>query len=257
MQPAVNALKDIGLHLARLQQQVRPWDREDKSEVEQEADSLAHKFLTERLTSHFPGLPVVSEEDREHTTDRPKDYFLIDPIDGTASWSGGFEGYVCQLARIKDSEVVFGAIYAPATKMTWTATRGQGAFLNGQPLALPEAAVSQTPVVVDNFPTPRGIAAELRSLFGTFEYVESGSIGLKAALVATGKADLFIKDVVVRDWDVAPALALMQEVGGYVANYDGSKFLLTDSYEKPDGVIFARTSQLGKLVVDWLRSRNQ
>ena len=71
-------------------------------------------------------------------------------------------------------------------------------------------------------------------------YLESGSIGLKCALVADGSADIFVKDVVVRDWDVAPAAVILKEVGGRLLLPDGKPFVFDGPFDKPLGVIAAR-----------------
>lgn len=227
-----------------------------------EADMAAHDLLVTALERAYPGVPVVSEEDVEHCEQRPSCYWLIDPIDGTASWSSGYAGFVCQLALIEASAVAFSAIHAPVLRRTWTCVPGHGAFLNGVrlPPLRPRASDSDSDshlVVVDNYAQPRGISAEVMAWLGTAHYLESGSIGLKAALVATGEADVFVKDVVVRDWDVAPALALVQEVGGDVRRGDGDPYVLSGPYDKPQGVLVTSGHALGDRVGSWLAGRHR
>ena len=216
------------------------------------ADLHAHTTLVSLLTDAYAGIPIVSEEDASHAEERPGDYWLIDPIDGTASWSTGFPGFVCQLARIVDGTVVFSVIHAPVLGTTWTAVRDEGAYLDGQRMPLRPPAPSEGMVVVDNYPEPRGVCDRLMRWLRTDAYLESGSIGLKAVLVATGRADLFVKDVVVRDWDVAPALAIAHEVGAFVSGADGSAFPLSGPYEKPDGLVVAADAALGGRVAAWM-----
>ncbi len=67
---------------------------------------------------------------------------------------------------------------------------------------------------------------------------------LKMCLVADGTADLFVKDVVVRDWDVAPALAVLRSVGALLTQANGSPFLLAGAYDKPGGLLVARDRAL-------------
>ena len=249
MAPAVSAACSVGDLLPALRMELRPWAANGQAELGKQADAIAHQKLVAALSSSYPGVPIVSEEDHFHSQERPEDYFLIDPIDGTASWLEGFDGYVCQLARIRQGIVIFGVIHSPVRRMTWTVEIGRGAYLNGRPLdSLTTSTAGGPLVVVDNYPEPRGLVSSLERLIGPFQYLECGSIGLKAALIATGEADLFIKDIVVRDWDVAPAFALMREVGGYVAHPDGSDFLLRGSYEKRTGVMFARSREVGMMV---------
>ena len=250
---AVEAVIEVGGAIAEMRRTLGEDIGRDRLAAQGRADMYAHGRLNELLTSMDPGVPVISEEDSTHAEDRPDVYWLIDPIDGTASWSGGFDGFVCQLARIERGIATFGAIHAPVLGLTWHAALGAGGFLNGRRLPLLEVPLTpRPPVVVDNYPQARGVSRDLIEWLGDATYLESGSIGLKAALVASGQADIFIKDVVVRDWDVAPALALAAEVGTFLRRTDGSPFLLTGSYEKVDGLIAAANAELGNSIVRWM-----
>lgn len=253
---AVEAAIEVGNAVAALRQTLHADIGRDRLAAQRQADMYAHGRLNDLLAALDPGVPVISEEDPAHAEDRPDVYWLIDPIDGTASWSGGFDGFVCQLARIEHGVPVFGVIHAPVLGLTWQAALGAGAFLNGQRLVRShEHSSARELVVVDNYPEARGVTRELVAWLENARYVESGSIGLKAALAASGRADIFIKDVIVRDWDVAPALVLAREVDGFASRVSGQEYLLSGPYEKPDGVIFARDAGLGELVIRWFASR--
>src|SRR3954466_12402195 len=92
-------------------------------------------------------------------------------------------------------------IYAPAFGQVFGAVRGRGATLNGDTLNC--AIPAGRRILIDNYPEPRGIAAEAFTGLKCTGYMESGSLALKVCRVADGSADIFIKDVVVRDWDMA------------------------------------------------------
>lgn len=218
-----------------------------KIDFKTEADRRAHIFMAEQLEKLFPGVAVISEEDVSHSDIRPNKYWIIDPIDGTASWYGGFDGFVTQAAYIENDVPVFGIIHCPSTGSTWTALRGHGAKLNGNTIS--KLNPSGRLVVTDNTPSPHGVAAEVMEVLNATGYVESGSLGLKSVLVADGTADLFIKRVVVRDWDIAPAAAILKEVGGYVALPSGKPFEFSGSMVKEEGVIIARDISLLKQAI--------
>jgi fructose-1,6-bisphosphatase/inositol monophosphatase family enzyme len=255
---AARAVVEVGDGVAKLREPLAEAIARDREAAQYEADQFAHHRLIHLLSRDYPGVPIVSEEDALHADERPASYWLIDPIDGTASWSSGHDGFVCQAAFIDAGAVVFSAIHAPVLRTTFTAARGVGAFVDGvrlERIESPEAIDSEL-VVTDNYPEPRGVCRELVEWLGTDRYWESGSLGLKGALVAASRADLFIKDIVVRDWDVAPALLMMEEVGGFTSRVTGDEYLLSGPYEKPDGVVFARTAELGARVVEWLGRRS-
>lgn len=92
------------------------------------ADTMAHDALSSRLRTIDPAIPVLSEEDPESILlGRPDRYWLIDPIDGTASYAHGFPGYVTQAALLTDGRPVLSAVYAPEPDVGYAAVHGLGA----------------------------------------------------------------------------------------------------------------------------------
>ncbi len=216
-----------------------------------EGDRFAHARLARELPAIMPSLPVISEEDRESQTGpRPARYWLIDPIDGTASYCGGYPGYVTQLALMENGRPVLGAVYAPATRELFLAERGAGATRNGTSLRLPETPARRR--LIDNYPEPRATAAQMMPLLRCDGYVESGSLGLKICRIADGTAEIFFKDIVLRDWDIAPAALVLEEAGGVVTAVSGEEFAYDGDFEKP-GVIAAATAALAMATADALQ----
>jgi 3'(2'), 5'-bisphosphate nucleotidase len=238
----VEAVIALGAKLAawRSDEKMRQYVNREQHKLA--ADYAADAFLRETLRKLTPDIPIVSEEDADHFSARASLYWLLDPIDGTASWRGGFPGFVTQLALVADGEPRFGVVRAPILDKTFVADTDGRAFLNGA--RLPARQPAERIVVTDNTPEPHGICVPVMRSLGTNGYHESGSLGLKMCLVADGTADLFVKDVVVRDWDVAPALAVLRSVGALLTQANGSPFLLAGAYDKPGGLLVARDRTL-------------
>jgi fructose-1,6-bisphosphatase/inositol monophosphatase family enzyme len=234
-----NILKAVGSGLLRWQG--RAGGEWQGAQLKTEADREAHQALSCALTGLL-NVPVLSEEDPEsHAAIRPEKYWLIDPIDGTASLAGGFDGFVTQAALMENGEPVLAAVYAPALEWMYTAEKGGGAFLNGSRIRV--AADPSRLILVDNYPEPKGTAAEMMKALACTGYLESGSISLKILRVADGSADLFFKDVVVRDWDVGAPWLILKEAGGTLAAVDGKPYRFSGNLEK-QGLIAARCPEL-------------
>ncbi len=198
-------------------------------------DQLAHQYLSDGLQALDLDIPVVSEEDAgSHSDPRPARYWLIDPVDGTASYRGGFAGYVTQIALMEDGAPVLAAIYVPVSDELFLAERSSGATRNGTRLFLDKPSGRRR--LIDNYPEPRATGARLYDPLGCDGYVESGSLGLKICRIADGTAEIFFKDVVLRDWDIAPAALVLEEAGGVVAATAGTPFIYSGDFVKP-GVI--------------------
>lgn len=245
--PMTAVMEKVGRQIAAWRTDAAFRQLHSKTDFKTEADRRAHDLICAGLTRLFPGVVIISEESLVHDSTRPDAYWLIDPIDGTASWYHGFDGFVTQAAYIEHRVPLFGIVHAPVSGKTWTAAKGGGARLNGKSLSV--LAPSERLIVTDNTSTPHGISQDIMALLPATGYLESGSLGLKSVLVADGTADLFVKDVCVRDWDLAPAAVILYEVGGHLLLSDGSSYVFDGAFEKTDGFIVARDAVLGSKAV--------
>ena len=183
-------VKTLGAKLLEWRLHGRTSGRWEGAQFKAQADKSAHDFLAGELSCLAPKIPVISEED-EHSLsiERPRQYWLIDPIDGTASFAQGYSGFVTQVALIVDHTPHLAAIYAPVFDALYVAERNQGAFLNGSKLCCSHYRESK--ILIDNYPEPRGITLAAYSALKFTRYIECGSIALKICKVADGTADLF------------------------------------------------------------------
>ena len=221
------------------------------SQFKARADLMAHRALSERLRSIEPRTPVLSEEDPASLTrKRPPRYWLIDPIDGTASYVHGFPGYVTQAALVVGDRPEVAAVHAPETGTLYTAVRGRGAHRDGDPLPNLAPCPPGEGVLTDNTPEPRGIARRVQEHFGYSAYLESGSISLKVCRIAEGAAHLFVKDVPIRDWDMAAPELILSEVGGRAVRLGGGEFGYRGPWEHT-GLVAAADPATCRRVAHW------
>lgn len=221
------------------------------TQLKSEADLIAEALILRGLRALTPELPVASEEQlSSHAVDRLARYWLVDPIDGTASFCGGYAGFVSQIALMEGAKPILGAVYGPALDLMYLAERGAGASVNGSKLQLSRHCGDV--VLTDNYPEPRGIAKLLYVKLPCAGYLESGSIGLKICRVADGHAALFVKDVTVRDWDLAPGHLILREAGGVLTDLRGRGIDYCGGMEQSGGLIAAASQDLANRVTNFL-----
>jgi 3'(2'), 5'-bisphosphate nucleotidase len=200
-------------------------------------DNLAHAYFFRSLRERFPNIPIVSEEDcGELLEEGTAEYFIVDPIDGTASFAEGFPGWVCQIAYVQNNKPQVAGIYSPVLRQYFSAIYKGGAFLNGNRLDL-SGSESKLLTVIDNYPEPTGITRLACEKYRVSNYIESGSIGLKICRVAQGIADLFLKDMTPRDWDLAAPMLVLQEAGGQLSDLCGNQIILGLAGRRHNGLI--------------------
>lgn len=220
----------------------------------EDADLVSHRMLSEKLNELDIIYPIISEEDKESQVEiRPSHYWLIDPVDGSKSCAGGYSGYVVQVALIANGFPRISAIYAPRLDLCYVAEEGFGAFRNGSLILKIKAELLQ--VIIDNTPKPQGIALEAIKHFVLNRYLEMGSISLKICHVAEGVADIFIKDVEVKDWDLAAPHLVIKEVGGILTDIDGNQIRYDGDYSH-HGIVSTLHKKTHNEAIEWYRRKN-
>ena len=204
------------------------------------ADRIIHKLIVEKLNAFDASIPIISEEDINQETVYYDKYWLIDPLDGTASYAENFDGYVSQIALIKDHIPVVAAVISPKTGEYFYAELGGVSFKNNNLL---KCVANKTTTLIDNYSEPSGITKKMYTELNMDTYIESGSLGLKLCRIADGTADIFFKDVIVRDWDIAPGHLIVQEANGFVKNKSGKQIKYKGRGEI-NGIIATSNSQL-------------
>jgi 3'(2'), 5'-bisphosphate nucleotidase/myo-inositol-1(or 4)-monophosphatase len=252
MRELANIVYDVGTLLLKWRNAEIFEGTWEGSQFKARVDQMAHMAIKNRLEDITPQIPIISEEDpTTNVRNRPDYYWLIDPIDGTASFIGGFPGFVTQVALIKDSSPLMVAVYAPILGSLYLAERGQGATLNGQPLHL--SSNREPLILIDNYPEPRGVTRAAYEDLKFFRYIECGSISLKICKVADGAADVFFKNVVIKDWDLAAPHLVLEEAGGVLRDINGKIITYEGNYEH-NGVVAVASQEVCTRVVSWYKS---
>lgn len=104
-----------------------------------EVDLACEHRIREILDAACPGFGFYGEETGQYDMDAEA-IWLIDPLDGTKSFVRGYPFISTQIALMRDGELVLGVSSAPLFDEIAWAERGQGGFLNGEPLKVSEVA---------------------------------------------------------------------------------------------------------------------
>lgn len=193
-----------------------------------ELDTASEALIVKLLLEHYPGHGILAEEgsyppgDGRHT-------WVIDPIDGTTNFAHGYPWFCSSIALERDDQVVVAVIYNPMTDELFSATAGGGAFLNGRRIEVSR----RTPVAASLLATgfPYDCATHPENNFDTFIRFQkaargirrAGAAALDLAYLAAGRLDGFW-EVKLKPWDVTAGTLLVQEAGGTVSAFDGSRY---------------------------------
>jgi myo-inositol-1(or 4)-monophosphatase len=157
---------------------------------------------------------------------RASTMWAVDPLDGTTNFTRGFPSVGISVALIDGGVPVAGAVLAPYLGLEFTASRGAGAFRNGERLPRHRDLGVADAVVATGFPfrdkalLARYLVAMERAL-ATFEDLRrAGAAALDLAWTAASTFDGFF-ELGLRTWDVAAGALLVLEAGGRVTDWSG------------------------------------
>lgn len=195
-----------------------------------EADTRSNEIIINRLQALYPDIPYISEETRQTPFGIRKDwkqYWLIDPIDGTKEFIKKNGEFTVNIALVEGGVPVVGVVYAPALDKLYFAAKGIGAFVRSgqnsiQPISasLHYSLKKDLVVVGSRSHLSDETLAFVEQLKADGKQVEFASIGssLKLCMVAEGKADVYPRFGPTMEWDTAAAHAVALYAGRRVVN---------------------------------------
>lgn len=184
-----------------------------------EADVASQQYCISHLTPLVEGAHFFAEEQEENRL-APGYNWVIDPIDGTTNFMRGYRHSAISIGLVKDGEAVLGVVHNPYTGETFSAVKGEGAFLNDTAIQAAETPVANALVVFGTSPYYREKAEEtfqiVKEIFLSCGDVRrSGSAALDLCYVAAGRCDGFFESL-LSPWDYAAAAVIISEAGGRI-----------------------------------------
>ncbi len=191
-------------------------------------DGESQALIISRLKKQFPDVPFVAEEQDSAVNAgirRDGYYFVVDPLDGTASFVMGLQFFCTSVALCKGPETLVGALVDPNHNEEFTAVKGKGARLNGNRIAVTKRKDLEELYLNINhtkFESARFARINENILRKIKRFHKFGSLCLEVAYVAAGRLDGTINNDLSM-WDIAAAGLIVEEAGGRWSLLDGNK----------------------------------
>jgi histidinol-phosphatase len=196
-----------------------------------DADQAIERLIRERVADRYPDHGLLGEEFGESQADASVRWHL-DPIDGTHNFIRGIPLFGTLLAVERDGELQVGVMSAPAMRERWYASRGAGAWSVGAvgfdgPRRLRVSGVAGlddaqliygSATEIESSGRAPGFRRLLRSVWRERGFGDFWGY----ALVAEGAADGMV-EVGVYPWDLAAPQVIIEEAGGRVTDFLGTR----------------------------------
>ena len=180
-------------------------------------DRYSERCLVAGLESILPQAGFIAEEgtrsqQAEHLN------WIVDPIDGTTNFKSGLPYFAISIGVKHHGETVVGVVFAPRLDELYTAVKGEGAMLNGEPIHCSQCTALSQAVVCTGFPYDKAenadnnIAEAVRVIPRVRGFRRMGSASLDICYAAMGVFDAFW-ELNLHVWDVCAAYLIAAESG--------------------------------------------
>ena len=196
----------------------------DGNELLTSADLQADELIRGEIEKTFPGHSILSEESSPDLSDPEAlngPLWIVDPIDGTVNYAYNMHQVAVSIAYAEGGRVQAGVVCCPFFDETFTALRGKGALLNGQPIRASECGQLARALIGTGFPYDAdarvALLERLRLVLGHCRDIRRvGSAASDLCWVAMGRLDGFCE--AIKPWDLAAAAFIAREAGARVGH---------------------------------------
>ncbi|MBW5290974.1 MAG: Inositol-1-monophosphatase [Candidatus Ruthia sp. Asou_11_S2] len=246
---AVKAARKAGDIILRYHNQIDILTIENKAtnDFVSEVDKAAEDAIIDELKYAFPNHSMLGEENGEILGNN-RFQWIIDPLDGTTNYLHGFPQYAVSIALYENNEPTHAVVYDPFKEELFTASKGEGAYLNEQRIRTTYTNGFENTLIGTGFPfkAPQHLDAYLNMFKAIHPKVagirRAGSAALDLAYLAAGRLDGFW-EIELNIWDIAAGVLLVKEAGGFVGDFSGrDKYLET-------GNVVAGNDQVFKVIL--------
>jgi myo-inositol-1(or 4)-monophosphatase len=187
---------------------------------------MAEDAIIEVIKDHYPDHAILAEESGasgDHAVQ-----WIIDPLDGTTNYMHGFPVFSVSIAVMENGELQHGVVYDPLRQEIFSASRGQGAQLDGHKIRVSKQLTLNGALIATGFPyrmTEEHMDVYLQMLrsvmIETAGVRRPGSAALDLCYLAAGRVDGFW-ELGLSKWDVAAGALIIREAGGRISDFRGT-----------------------------------
>jgi myo-inositol-1(or 4)-monophosphatase len=221
----------------------------NRNEYVTEIDRMAEDIIVEVIHDHYPEHSILGEE-RGQQGDHEFQW-IIDPLDGTTNFIHGFPVFSVSIAVMHNGQLEHGVVYDPLRQEIFSASRGQGAQLDGRKIRVSRRPSMQHSLIATGFPyreNKRYLDQYLEMLKAIISVSAGirrpGSAALDLCYVASGRVDGFW-ELGLNIWDIAAGAIIIKEAGGRISDFDGNDgYLQSGNIVAGNPKIYAAMSKL-------------
>jgi len=213
-----------------------------------EFDKASEVMIVQGLASMRPDDAIIGEEGASHSGTSGITWH-IDPIDGTTNFLYALPTWAVSIGAVDEQGPIAGAVYIPALDEMFSATRGGGAFCNGEAIHCNPLDDVSKALVCTGF----SYAAEQRTVQATrvARFIHQvrdirrfGAASIDMCFVACGRFDAYFEEN-LHSWDIAAGELIAREAGCKTGDFEGNDIRPAQVLVSPPQIF----SQLSTLIL--------
>lgn len=212
-------------------------DQKGSNDFVTEVDKNSEQEIIYHLGKAYPEHSILGEE--SGTSGNPEsDYqWIIDPLDGTTNFIHGIPHFAVSIGCTYKGKLEHAVVYNPMTREEFTASRGRGAYLNGNRIRVSGHQSMAGALFATGIPFNRPSFDEMENYQACLHDIAGKTAGIRRlgvasldlAYLAAGRFDGFW-EMYLKPWDIAAGLLLIKEAGGLVSDFQGSEQMLKNGH---------------------------
>ena len=211
-------------------------------------DLEVNKLITKKITELTPEIPIVSEETSHNKTAKNlKDFWLVDPIDGTYDYINNKDEFTINAGLILNNKPVAGLINAPEKKRMFYSYGKKAAFeLTKDKIKTLDCKKKRSDNLIKVVAYSNIIKPEIEKIhkkIGVNKFVKMKS-SFKFCVIAAGEFDGYVAEARAREWDIAAGHAILEGAGGVITDFYGNEILYGKKNFLNPSLILKRNNKL-------------
>ena len=211
-------------------------------------DIEVNNLITEKIKKITPEIPIISEESSINKSNKNlKNFWLVDPIDGTYDYINGRDEFTINAGLIINNRPEIGIIFAPAKqRLFYSYHEGMSFEISGnkeKKLDCKKLSKKGEVKAVSYSSTLKPQIEDWHKKFNVTEHVKMKS-SLKFCVIASGEYDVYVAEPRACEWDIAAGHAIVKHAGGLITDFDNNEILYGKNDFKNPSLILKRSSLL-------------
>ncbi|MDB4193814.1 3'(2'),5'-bisphosphate nucleotidase CysQ [Candidatus Pelagibacter sp.] len=195
-------------------------------------DIEVNKILSSKIQEITPNIAIVSEESANHKDEiNLRNFWLIDPIDGTRDYINNRDEFTLNAALILDKKPAIGIITVPAKKRVFYSYGMSNSYeiIGGHELSLINKEKDYKELTAVSYSSE--LKPEILEIHKKYKITSHQKMksSLKFCVIAAGEFDMYVAEPRACEWDIAAGHAILEHAGGKITDFNGDEIL----YGKP------------------------